>query len=94
MGDVIKIEGTLRKQNFTRTERNEGKPDTRFHKMRSVNGTRNAYYPKLKIDCMQQAQKHLVKASLEKTHFKIFFASFIPSAKLKLYKRRVCIQSF
>lgn len=43
---------------------------------------------------MQQAQKHLVKASLEKTHFKIVFASFIPSTKLKLYKRRVCIQSF
>lgn len=32
---------------------------------------------------MQQAQKHFVKASLGKTHFKILFPSFIPFTQKK-----------
>ena len=46
MSDVIRIEGSLRKQNFTRTEQDGGRPDTRFHKVCSINATSTAYYPK------------------------------------------------
>lgn len=46
MSDVIRIEGSLRKQNFTRTEQDRGRPDTRFHKICSINAISAAYYPK------------------------------------------------
>lgn len=45
IGDVSRVQESLQEQKFTRREWNKGKPDTRLHKICSVNGTRTVCWP-------------------------------------------------